>query len=297
VAVVVLCWNGREDTLECLASVERLTHSDVVRIVVDNGSTDGTPECVERLHPSFRVFRTGSNHGYAGGNNRGLEIAREAGAEFTLLLNNDATVEPGLLEPLLEAARRDPLAAAVGPCILSEAEPDRVRNQGFRWSARDHRFVRIGAGRPFDPTPRAAQPSDYVSGCALLVRNALLDEVGLLDEDYFLTYEEADWCVRARERGYRSLVVSHVRAWHKLARAFGGQRSALRAYFLARNRLLFARRRLPRRQRWRVYRDALAGLRAGPNEPVAMLRARRRGVLDFALGRTGDCPLAVREIR
>ena len=296
VAVVVLCWNGIDDTLDCLASVEGLTHPDVVRIVVDNASTDGTAERVESRHPSFRVLRLGHNRGYAGGNNEGLHAAREAGAEFTLLLNNDATVEPGLLEALLEAARRDPLAVFLGPSVLSDSEPSRVRHRGFRWSTQAHRFSRIAPGEAFDASPRAAHETDYVSGCALLVRNALLDEVGLLDEDYFLGYEEADWCHRAREHGYRSLVVPHARAWHKLARAFGGQRSPLRAYFLERNRLLFAQRRLPRGERWRTYGAALVGLRAAPGETSKSLRARRRGALDFALGRLGDCPGAIRDL-
>src|SRR3954453_23907494 len=103
VAVVVLSWNGREDTLRCLASLAAVEHAPLEMIVVDNGSSDGSPEAVEAGFPSAVVIRMGRNAGFSGGVNAGIEAGIERGADAVLLLNNDMVVEPGFLGPLVDA--------------------------------------------------------------------------------------------------------------------------------------------------------------------------------------------------
>ena len=105
VAAVVLSWNGKDDTLLCLTSLAGVDYTPLEVIVVDNGSSDGSPEAVEAEFPEAVVIRMGRNAGFSGGVNAGIEAAIERGAAAVLLLNNDMVVEPGFLGPLVEALR------------------------------------------------------------------------------------------------------------------------------------------------------------------------------------------------
>ena len=132
VAVVVLSWNGREDTLACLRSLASLEAPEPLVIVVDNGSSDGTPDAVREAFPGVELIETGVNLGFAGGNNAGIARALELGADSVLVLNNDVEVDPGSLNALLdEAARRPDAGAPVRHDPLRRpTRPDLVRRRG-----------------------------------------------------------------------------------------------------------------------------------------------------------------------
>ncbi len=240
VAVILVNWNGRADTLACLDSLKAVDYPDLTIIVVDNGSTDGLAEIVRDQYPHVELIVSPDNLGFVGGNNLGIARAEEMGVDFVLLLNNDTEVAPDFLRPLVEAARGSRVGI-VGPLIYYHGEPRRIWSAGGRVDRARGDAIALGEDAmddgQFGETPYAV---DYVSGCALMIRRDALKEVGTLDPRFFAYYEEVEWCVRAGRAGYQVLVVPQSHVWHKITRE-ARFASANVGYYLTRNRLLFLR--------------------------------------------------------
>jgi len=245
VYVIVLSWNGLNDTLACLASLEAVHYSRYQTCLVDNGSTDGTVEVVGARFPQVTVIANPRNLGFAAGNNLGLRHALAAGAGYALLVNNDATLAPDAIRHLVDAAEADPAAGLVGPLICYADRPQVIWSAGGEislWRGRiAHRGLRQRDAGQFTQTVRV----DYATACVLLVRCALLERIGLLDEAYFIYAEDADWCLRAVRAGYHTLFVPRARAWHAVSATSRG-RLALKAW----RRLTTTLRFLRRHTRW-----------------------------------------------
>ncbi|MFZ5917169.1 MAG: glycosyltransferase family 2 protein [Chloroflexota bacterium] len=239
--IVVLNWNGLADTLECLASLQRLDYPNYEVIVVDNGSTDGSVKVIQAQFPDITLIANEQNLGFTGGNNIGLRYALERGADYALLLNNDTEVAPDFLRLLVEVAEANPAIGIAGPTIYYHAQPERIWSAGGVIDWQRGLTSMIGLGET-DAGEHGAAPRDvdFVTGCAFLVKWAVMKQVGLLDERFFAYYEEAEWCVRARRAGFRILHVPQSRLWHKISperRAASPQVH----YYMTRNRLLFLR--------------------------------------------------------
>jgi GT2 family glycosyltransferase len=246
VAVVVLTWNGREDTLTCLASLREVQHEPLVVIVVDNASTDGTAEAVAQRHPDADLLRNAQNLGFAGGMNAGIRRALELGADHVLLLNNDTEVDPGFVSALLEAAVAHPDAAALCSKVLFAEPADRIWFAGAEYDPRrGHQGRQRGYGERDDGRYGGTWESDRACGAAMLIPRAALDRVGLLEDDLFAYAEDVEWSLRARERGLRIYVVGASRVWHKVSAASGGAASPTAIYYALRNGLVVAERHAP----------------------------------------------------
>ena len=322
IQVLVLNWNGREDTLQCLHSLTPLLSDSTRVLVVDNGSTDGSVNAIRQAFPTVEYIETGQNLGYAGGNNVGIRHALERGVDYVLVLNNDTIVNPAFLAPLVERAQADPKTAVLGSYIYYLDRPETLNFAGARWNDERAGIEWPGQDEPADTVPQTVSETAYVCGAAMLIRASALREIGLFDERFFLVYEEADWCFRARRAGYRCLMVPQSRIFHKVGAAFGSEQSPLRAYFSTRNELLWGRLNLLPDQNARLRRRVLA--RHRPSFPVGtpglpLLRqlawrcaqylrdwrrlladpvhkAARLGLRDYFLGRFGNCPVAVRAL-
>jgi GT2 family glycosyltransferase len=225
VAIVILTWNGRNDTLECLASLQGVTYPGRKTIVVDNASADGTAEAVKARFPEAEVIVNAGNLRFAGGNNAGIRRALGLGADYILLLNNDTDVDPGFLGRLVEAAEKDPLCGMAAPKILYYGDRDRVWYAGGAISWWQGWISHIGVREKDDGRFDRGGPTAYVTGCCVLVKRKLVEEVGMLDEAYFIYGEDADWSIRAARKGYRLLYVPEARIWHKLSVSAGGHLS------------------------------------------------------------------------
>ena len=237
VVSLVLNWNRRDLLLECLASLASMAIPEGTChrvIVIDNGSTDDSVAATRRAHPEFELLCLPDNLGFAAGMNAGLRRALEQGADWTLLINNDATVDPVLLEQLLPATRkppegRDGPVGMLAPTIYYHDRPETI------WPS-------AGARRPWTLAPRdrtAAPPTreaydvDWANGCCLLVSAAMWRAVGLFDERYRFYYEDHDLCLRARHAGWRLLHLPRARAWHRVA-ASTGEGTPRQRYLLSR---------------------------------------------------------------
>jgi hypothetical protein len=230
VTAVVLSWNGREDTLACLRSLEV---EDVEVIVVDNASDDGTAEAVR----GAEVIRNDRNLGYAGGMNVGIRRALERGADAVLLLNNDVEVEPGAIRALVAAAGE---AGAVCPVVVFADDPARIWYAGARFDPR-----RGYNGRQLTASIDSVAETERICGAAVLIPRQALDDVGMLDEELFAYVEDADWSLRARRRRLPLLVVPESRVRHKVSASTGGEGSPDALYYSTRNLLAVCERHAP----------------------------------------------------
>lgn len=323
VAVVVLNWNGLADTLNCLRSLRALRYPSFQVVVVDNGSTDGSVAALRQYDPALPIVETGRNLGYAGGNNAGIRWALARGFDYILLLNNDTEVEPALLDALVDCSRRHADKVAVGARILLADSPERVWDVEARWTPEAACFEHPAHGQPAATLEPGDRPSDYVCGCALMAHRRVFEQVGPLDEAYFLTFEEVDWCFRARALGFESIVADGTWLWHAVSASFGGAQSPLALYFYNRNRLLWTRRHRSRAEFRAARRQTLGrvltrpprlpcfdGFLRKPHWTLATwLRDWRRwfnegerhalilALRDFHLRRFGDAPASLRTRR
>lgn len=216
VAVVVLNWNGSEDTVRCVESVRALPYDAASIIVVDNGSTDSSVEHLRRFLPDVDLVETGSNLGFAGGCNAGIRQALRDEAEYVWLLNNDTRIEPGTLSALVAEADANPCVGAVGSVLRYMHEPDRVQTWGGGWH---HRW--IGAGINWT-RPVPSWCVRYLVGASLLVRSAALRHVGLLDETFFMYREDTDFSVRLRRAGWKLSVAHDAVVYHAVGGSSAG---------------------------------------------------------------------------
>ncbi len=241
VVAVVLSWNGREDTLACLESLR-----GVETVVVDNGSEDGSVEAVREAFPDVELIATGVNLGYAGGNNVGIRRALRAGADWVVLVNNDATVAPGLVEEVEAVATRHPAAGVLAGKVYVAEPPDVLWFAGGRFDPRLGYSGRVRGGGERDEGQYDTEVDvDWGTGALLAVSREAIDRVGLLDEELFAYVEDVDWCLRIRDAGLRVVFAPGLRAWHRVSASTGGAASTTSLYYHCRNLLAVCERRRP----------------------------------------------------
>ncbi len=222
VAIIIVNWNRREDTLVCLESLCRITYPNYRILVVDNGSTDGSAEAVRARFSLIHLIELPENRRFAGGNNAGLREVLAGEDDFVLLLNNDTTVEPDFLNHLMTAAQTDPAVGLVAPKILYHDRPQVIWFAGGAlqpvWGYVRHYGLRqLDDGR-FD----LRREVSFLTGCCLLIRRSVLEKVGLLDEDFCLYSEDADYCLRTSQAGFKLLYEPIARIYHKVSSSTGG---------------------------------------------------------------------------
>jgi len=251
VVAVVLNWNNLPDTLECVDSVRCSDYANLAVWVVDNGSQEDPTAVLHERYPDLRVLRNSRNLGYGGGNNAGLKWAIDEGAAYVLLLNNDVVVAPDCVRRLVTAAEADSRIGMATPTVFYYDRPAEVYWDGgiVDWESGEAPHESRGL-----PVEGGIVKSEWLDGCSLLVRVATVREVGLLDERYFLYFEDTDWSVRAARRGWMNAVVLEARAWHKVNRTAGGFANPVMRFYHFRNRYLFVTAHGPSRGRlrWRL---------------------------------------------
>ncbi|MBZ0282988.1 MAG: glycosyltransferase family 2 protein [Anaerolineae bacterium] len=242
VSIIVLNYNGREDTLACLRSLEHLTYRNANVIVVDNASSDGSEAAIRAAHPALTFIQTGANLGFTGGNNVGIRHALENGADYVLLLNNDTIVAPDFISVMVEVMEQNPDIGVVGPMIYYFSAPETIWSAGGKIDWTRGLTSMVGVNEE-DKSQYGLSPrqTDFVTGCALMAKRAVWEKAGLLDDKFFMYYEETEWCVRATRAGYKIMLIPAAMIWHKIsleARAT----SPRTYYYMTRNRLLFLHR-------------------------------------------------------
>jgi GT2 family glycosyltransferase len=258
VYVVVLNWNGAGVIHECLESLLAMDYPNYAVAVVDNGSTDGSPDDVERAFPQVELIRLKENLMYAGGNNAGIERALERGAEAILLVNNDTVADWELLTHLVRGLREEPRAGVVGPKIYYYDEEDTIWSAGGKVIVPLGFVHHIGIRKPDSGRYSSRRAVDYLTGCCMLMRSEALRAVGPLDPSYVIYSEDVDWCLRARRGGWKSVFVPEAQLWHKVSHSSGGGLTPFKAYYKMRSNVLIFRR-FARPVDWLLWPLATAG--------------------------------------
>ncbi|MXX04577.1 MAG: glycosyltransferase family 2 protein, partial [Gemmatimonadetes bacterium] len=247
VTIVILNWNRVADTLECLESLARMNYPSYSIVVVDNGSTDGSPEAIERWgreHLPVKQIRNAENRGFVRGSNQGMRHALSTNTDYVYLLNNDTVVEPDALSLLVASAERSGDVGMVGPKIYQYGKDNVLDSAGTRaipWLAQG--FL-IGHGEKDQGQYDHPGEMPYVTGTALLVKRTVLEKVGLMDEDYFCYFDDFDWGLKAREAGYWLLLEPRAVVHHKGSQT-AGLNSPFYVHHMVRSRILFARKNVP----------------------------------------------------
>lgn len=220
VYAIVLNWNGSQTVSQTINSVLSVDYPRVHLIVVDNASTDGSDEEIEQRFPGVTLIRNNSNLGFAAGNNKGIIQARENGAEYILLLNNDAILDQASLRRMVSALLADPDRGAVVPKIYFYPSCDErmLWSCGAQWQRFPPRVTLRGYGERDAGQFDQPGPLAYATACALLIRGETFDRAGLLDESYFMYQEDYAFSDRVRASGFtlwyepRAIVYHHVSA-------------------------------------------------------------------------------------
>lgn len=320
IGVVILNWNGGDDTLACLESFASIDYPSMRVIVADNGSTDDSPAAIRTTYPWVEFIENGANFGFAGGNNSAIRRVVNSGADFVFLLNNDTIVGPEILSAFVDASRRMPDCGVFGAKIYFYDRKDVLWYAGGYWDPETLSFGEYGAGEIDVGQYDNLTETEWVIGCAMFIRADVFRKIGLLDPAFFLNNEEIDFCSRAKRAGFRCAYVPEAKLWHKISVSFGGEDSPMKEYFGARNRLLWAQRNAAFGLRLRIYLSSTRALlrrfiRPMLGSPIggrdslrqswwsaraAFLDPRNRaaamGFRDFWLRRFGNCPDVVRDL-
>lgn len=203
VGVVILNWNGWRDTLDCLTQVRQLDYptSRLEIVLVDNGSHDESVAQLRR-QAGVTLLELPSNVGFAAANNVGIRHVLAHSCDYMLLLNNDTVVSPELLTPLLQVFHMDSTAGVVSPKIRYCDPPDRLWYAGGEF--RDPRLIgyMVGLGEVDTGQYDRTRVVDYAVGCCMLIRRAVFEQIGYLDERFFFYNEDVDFSYRATRRGF-----------------------------------------------------------------------------------------------
>lgn len=257
--VITLNWNRCGDTLEFLASCNQLTEPDTRVLVVDNGSSDGSPQEIARHYPQTIQITNDRNLGFAAGVNVGIRHALAQGADWVFLANNDTRLAPDALTIVVEAANKTG-AALAAPAIFYASDPQRIWSAGGWRNRLTLEIAGNRCGQMEDVLGDEPFEVDFVTACGMLIRRDCLGSVGLFDERFFMYYEDSDYCLRSRRAGYRAIVAPRARMWHKVAVSSGGSDSPGERYGMALSSVRFFRKHI-RGWRWLVvapYRAASA---------------------------------------
>jgi GT2 family glycosyltransferase len=221
VTCVILNWNGWQDTIDCLHALQQSTYPQFSVVVVDNGSTDDSPAKIRDACPRVLILQSRQNWGFAGGNNIGIRHALVHGADYVWLLNNDTTPAPDALSALVAKAGSDRRIGAVASICYYAATPSKVE----AWAgARVNLW--IGYGRN-TTVPHEDDWFHSLNGTSLLVARTAFEDVGLLDEGFFLYWEDTEFCLRLRKKGWRLAAAPSSRILHKVNASTGGNKILL----------------------------------------------------------------------
>jgi GT2 family glycosyltransferase len=257
---ILLNWNGRDLLLETLDSVTKLRYPNFKIVIVDNGSIDGSQDAVRKAYPQLTLIENGANLGFGGGNNVGMEYALKCGAEWIILLNSDIAVDNDMLSELMKVAVTDNTIGVLTPKIYHFADKNVLWYAGGAvnyWSGIvSHRGLRETDRGQYD----RVEDTEYISGCAMLLKRNALERAGMFDPAYFPAYsEDADLSVRIKRLGYRLVYVPQAKLWHKISSSSGGGLTPFKTALKVEHNLIFFRR-YARWYHWLTIPFSVAGM-------------------------------------
>ncbi|MFX3617533.1 MAG: glycosyltransferase family 2 protein [Sporolactobacillus sp.] len=243
VAIIIVNWNNYDETIDCLKSLKKLVYKKFKIFIVDNGSSNDSVSylknyCSKQVNEnlSFELMETGKNLGFAGGNNIAIRKALKEKFEFVWLLNNDTVVEPMSLTELVKIMLDDQQVGVSGSKIYYYNNPNRIWFAGGNintWTGKASHigYQEVDKGNLYRETTEVG----YITGCSMLIRMDVIQQIGALPEYYFLYYEETEFNLMTKKRGWKIVFVPSSKIYHKASSSTGGENSAspmVNYYFL-----------------------------------------------------------------
>lgn len=224
--LVILNWNGFDDTHECLLSLRKIAYYNYRVLVVDNASHDDSPERLIAAHPEIELIRCEQNLGIAGGYNRGIQVALAYGAEYIVVMNNDLVFAPAFLAALIALQRSWIHSGVIMPKIYYYDDPDVIWSAGAytRWLPSN--IVMRGKRRD-GPDFQRPRELEFAPSCCLLLTREVCRKVAF-DEHYFFYYDDWDFCRQVRDIGQRIVFAPDAHLWHKVSRSTQNSPKSLR---------------------------------------------------------------------
>ena len=219
VYIIIINWNGLDDTLECLDSVYQLEYFNFEVIVVDNCSSDDSVVTIPIKFPRVTLIRNSKNLGFTGGNNVAMRHAVAQGADYVWLLNNDTVVRPDSLSKLVEGAEQSPDIGLASPLIYHYDTPDKIQFMGAR--ADFAHFSVTAIDDPHELDRQQVQHTLTLWGTALLIKRSVIETIGYLSDKYFAYVEDRDYSLRALRADYRNIVRPDAHIFHKGSKSTG----------------------------------------------------------------------------
>jgi len=294
VYTVILNTNRRDDTLECIASLNDNSYERNTILVLDNQSSDGSVEAIHARFPQVKIIDLETNRGYAGNNNVGIAYALDQGADWIFVLNEDTVLAPDSLEMLVKAGESDPEIGIVGPMVYHYHTPDVIQSAGGvlgpYWDS-----IHLGRDQKDRGQYSEIHEVEWISGCAILLRREAILQAGSIDERFFYFWEETEWCIRIRRANWKIINVPQAKLWHKGVTVDHKPKPTV-TYYATRNHLLtLAKHHAPFRVWASAWVQLLRTLTSWTIKPRWRNMHEHRdamwyGIVDFLHGRWGQMP-------
>lgn len=238
VAIILLNYNGYDYTNACIESLEHINYQNYIIIVVDNDSTDDSFEKLEKFRSDkIQVIKSDKNGGFAYGNNYGIKYALNIGFDFVLLLNNDTTVDPDFMKELIKCADIDPDIGIVTSRIMYGSSPDKIWYAGGDVDWKHVRAIHKGLNKSIENiSTNDPEMVTFASGCCMLIPSKVIEDVGGLSEDYFMYYEDLDYCLKIIDSGKKIVYNPNAVVYHYVSCSSGGEDSPFSIEWLNRSR-------------------------------------------------------------
>ena len=241
VAVIIPNYNLKNDLSECIESIYTSNYPDLQLIVVDNASSDGSVEYIHSKFPAVEIIQFRENRGYPAALNAGIRAAYSKNADYYFALNNDVIIPPDVLMTLVQVMEENPAIGISAPLVAYYNEPDKIQSLGDKMYPILPVPIRYGLNDHDQEKYHTILMYDYLFGCALFIRKEVFETIGLFDTTYFMQYEDADFCRRTRDYGWKIARVGTVKIFHKVSSSIKKQKP-LMAFYQGRNRSRFFRR-------------------------------------------------------
>ena len=243
VFIILLNYNGYKDTLEAIKSLEKINYNDFKIVVVDNNSTDNSFNILkEEIKDKHYLIQSGKNNGFAFGNNVGIKFALEKGADYVLLINNDTEVEKDFLNILVEDFQKDEKIGLTTGLILNYYDKSKVWYAGGKIKWDKFYGAHLDEDKRVDEIELEEKEVSFATGCLMLIKKEVFENIGLLPEEYFMYYEDVDFCAKLLNKGYKIHYNPKSIIYHKISAASGESESPFAIEWNTRNRIKFMKK-------------------------------------------------------
>jgi GT2 family glycosyltransferase len=239
VYIILINYNGYKDTIACVDSLKKIMYDTYKIIIVDNASSNDSLKILKETINDCIIIESKENLGFAGGNNLGIKYALHHNCDYIMLLNNDTLVKTDFLDNMLNSFSKDKKVGLVGCKIMYYPEKNIIWYGGgyidwFKFIGAHYGMRQIDNGQ-YD----TEKEINFMTGCCMLIKREVFEKVGLLSEDYFMYFEDVDFCVKVKNSAYKILYNPKAVIYHKVGLSSGGEESPFSIKWCTRNRLLF----------------------------------------------------------